>query len=257
MTIRLALSLSVAIALAALTGCGSGSEPQPSPSAAEPSAIPPTPVATPELAPDPEPEASASSLPAPPSLDHARYAPLDECTQHTGWSAFRKTLASAIMARDGQALARLAAPDVALDYGGGSGSAELVKRLNDPETQLWQELAAILPLGCAMQGGLAAMPWVFWNVPEDTDSYRAVVVLGDDTPLLDKPAGKPVRDAGWTLVDIDPIAFDTSAPATRVTMKDGTRGWIATSKLRSLLDYRLIVEPKDGEWLITAFIAGD
>lgn len=257
MTIRLALSLSVTVALAALTGCGSRSEPQASPSAAEPSAIPPQPVATPELTPDPEPEASASALPAPSSLDQARYAPLDECAKQPGWSAFRKALASAILTRDSQALAKLAAPDVALDYGGGSGSAELMKRLNDPETQLWQELASILPLGCAMQGGLAAMPSVFWNVPEDTDSYSAVVVLGDDTPLLDKPAGKPVRDAGWTIVNIDPMAFDTGAPATRVTMKDGTRGWIATHKLRSLLDYRLIVEPKAGEWLITAFIAGD
>lgn len=257
MMIRLALFLSTTVALAALTGCGSGSEPRASPSAGEPSALPPQPVATPELASDPEPDASEAALPAPSPLQQARYAPLDECAKQPGWPAFRKALMAAVKARDSQALAKLAAPDVALDYGGGSGAAELVKRLNDPETQLWQELAAILPLGCAMQGGLAAMPWVFWNVPEDTDSYSAVIVLGDDTPLLDKADGKPVRDVGWAIVNIDPMAFDTSAPATRVSMNDGTRGWIETRKLRSLLDYRLIVEPEDGQWQITAFIAGD
>lgn len=154
-------------------------------------------------------------------------------------------------------MAKLAAPDIALDYGGGNGPAELVKRLDNAETGLWQELDAIVPLGCAMEGGLAAMPWVFWNAPEDIDSYSAMLVLGDQTPLRETPGGKVLEQAGWRIVGIDPMDFDTAAQATRVTTHQGTKGYIETRKLRSLLDYRLIAEPKNGQWQITAFIAGD
>lgn len=257
MTGRLSPLLTATAALAALTGCESGTEPHASPSAKALSAVAPSPAPASEAASAPEPEASEVATPAPAALQETRYAPQDDCSKQPGWPAFRKALISSIKARDAQALSKLAAPDIALDYGGGNGPAELIKRLNDPETKLWQELDAILPLGCAVQGGLAAMPWVFWNVPEDIDSYSAMLVLGDDTAMLDTVGGKAVENAGWTIVGIDPMDFDTDAKAIRVTARDGTKGWIETRKLRSLLDYRLIAEPKDGTWQITAFIAGD
>jgi hypothetical protein len=193
----------------------------------------------------------------PPALAGIRYAPRDDCADKPGWPAFRKALVTAIKARDADAMAALATPDIALDYGGGSGTAELKKRLADPESGLWQELSTILPLGCAVEGGLAAMPWVFWNVPEAVDSYSAMLVLGDETPLREKPGGKDISPVGWLIVGIDPMDFDPKAKATRVTLDNGRKGWVETAKLRSLLDYRLIAEPKDGVWRITAFIAGD
>lgn len=257
MTQRLARLLFATAALAALAGCGSGSEPQAAPSASEPYPAPPAPPPASEPVVEPEPEASQSATPAPATVQEARYAPRDECLKQPGWPAFHKALVAAILKRDAQAMSKLAAPDIALDYGGGNGPAELVKRLNDPETKLWHELEAMLPLGCAVQGGLAAMPWVFWNVPEDIDSYSAMLVLGDDTPMRDKPGGKPLAPAGWSIVGIDPMDFDSEARAIRVTTHDGTKGYIETAKLRSLLDYRLIAEPKQGQWQITAFIAGD
>lgn len=257
MILRPASPLTALAACAALAGCGSGGEPAAQPSTKASAPVPPPAAPAPEAtdAPEAEPSESATASPAPPQA--TRYAPRDDCAKQPGWPTFRKSLMSAIKARDAQALARLAAPDIALDYGGGSGPAVLIKRLDDPETKLWQELDAILPLGCAVQGGLAAMPWVFWNMPEDIDSYSAMLVLGEDTALLDKAGGKPIASAGWTIVGIDPMDFDTGARTTRITTHDGTKGWIETRKLRSLLDYRLIAEPKDGQWQITAFIAGD
>lgn len=243
--------------LAALAGCGSGPVPQPSPSAeASPSNQAPSSPAS-ELASAPEPEAGTASDAVPATASPARYAPRDDCAGQPGWPAFRKALVAAIKARDAQALARLAAPDIALDYGGGGGTAELVARLNDPATGLWRELDAILPLGCALQGGLAAMPWVFWHLPENIDSGSSMLVLGEDTSLLDRASGKPLAPIGWTIVTIDPDSFDPKRKTAQVTTQDGSTGWVATSALRSTLDYRLIVEPKDGKWLITAFIAGD
>lgn len=261
MTAWLALPLAAIAALAALAGCGSGDAPAVSSSTEASAPAAPISAPAPEATDKPESEPVDLASASPAALHAARYAPRDDCATQPGWSAFRKSLVAATKAHDAQALAKLAAPDIALDYGGGNGPAELVKRLDDPETKLWQELDALLPLGCAVQGGLAAMPWVFWNVPEDIDSYSAMLVLGDDTPLLDKPldkpGGKPSAQAGWTIVGIDPMDFDSEAKAIRVTTHDGTKGWIETRKLRSLLDYRLIAEPKQGQWQITAFIAGD
>lgn len=257
MTVRPVLPRLALAALAALAECNGEKPSQPaqgasaSASTAAPEALVPAPASAPAA------EASDIAPEAPTVPTVVRYAPQDDCATQPGWPAFRKSLFAAIKTRDTQGLAKLAAPDITLDYGGGSGPAELVKRLNDPETRLWQELDAILALGCAMQGGLAALPWVFWNVPEDIDSYSAMLVLGDDTVMLDKPGGKPAVQAGWTIVGMDPMDFDTDAKATRVTTHDGKKGWIETRKLRSLLDYRLIAEPKDGTWQITAFIAGD
>lgn len=249
------IGLSASLALAA---CGSEPDPHATASA---TAIPQTttsaaaiaPLAAPapsEVPPEPPP-----GEPADPPL--ARYAPRDDCASQPGWPNFRKALGAAIRARDAEALAALAAPDVALDYGGGSGIAELKLRLADPETDLWEEMAAILPLGCAMEGGLAALPWVFWHMPDTVDSYRAMLVLGDDTPLRDRPGGQAVTSVGWSIVTLDSSDLDASAPATRVTLEDGRKGWIATASLRSMLDYRLIAEQVDGKWRVTAFIAGD
>jgi hypothetical protein len=257
MTLRLASHLIVTVAFAAVAGCDSEKEPHAAP-APHASGAPTAPSPAPSQSGDqPEPdssEAAPASTSAPPA---DRYAPRDDCATEAGWPAFRTSLASAIHRRDAAGLAKLAAPDIALDYGGGNGPDELVKRLNDPDTRLWQELDSLLPLGCAVQGGLAAMPWVFWNVPEDIDSYSAMLVLGDGTALLDKVGGMPISPAGWTIVGIDPMDFDTNAKSTRVTTHDGQKGWVETRKLRSLLDYRLIAERKDGKWQITAFIAGD
>lgn len=257
MTIGGLSNLVIIAALLALTGCGSEKEPRVAPGAraAAESIQPATAASDPSAS--PRAEASKVVPEQSPSPESIRYVPRDDCAGLKGWPSFRKALSTAIRARDSQALAKLAAPDIALDYGGGNGPGELVKRLDDPDRALWHELEAIMPLGCAAQGGLAAMPWVFWNVPEDIDSESAMLVLGDDTAMLEKPGGQHVATAGWTIVGIDPLDFHTDAKSTRVTTRNGQKGWIETHKLRSLLDYRLIAEPNDGTWKITAFIAGD
>lgn len=253
---------SALIALAgALASAGCDTAPDPQASSSAETASPPAPEVSASASEAFVAEAEASAVaaaeasPAAPSV--VTYAPKDECAGRAGWTDFRKALGNAVSARDARAFAALASSDVALDYGGGSGTDELVKRLSDPASGLWQELDAILPLGCAVQGGLAAMPWIFWNVPENTESYETMLVLGQDTALRDRPGGKALAPAGWRLASIDTRRFDPKARAARVTLEDGAKGWIETAKLRSLLDYRLIAEPRDGGWRITAFIAGD
>lgn len=241
----------------ALAGCGPDATPAPAPTARPSATASATPAPEPSEVPEPEPSAEPSRIAG------ATFAPRDECSSAPGFTAFRKSLVSSIKARDVEALAALAAPDITLDYGGGSGTEELRKRLADPDRKLWSELDGIMPLGCAVEGGLAAMPWVFWNVPEQVDSYSAMLVTGEDAELLDasdqkgKGRSKALGQIGWRIVGIDPLKYDPKASMTQVTLETGEKGWVESRRLRSLLDYRIIAEPKDGSWQITAFIAGD
>ncbi len=185
-------------------------------------------------------------------------SPQDDCAALSGWSAFHERLQKAVRAKDADAFIALTSPDIRLDYGGGSGRAELAKRLAEPKRALWRELEDILPLGCATDNGLTVMPWFFWNVPDDIDPYTALITTGPDVPLLARPASdaKMLKSLNWALVVIKG-PFNPADTFTKVTADEDASGYVRTSQLRSLLDYRLIAENRAGEWRITAFIAGD
>ena len=53
------------------------------------------------------------------------------------------------------------------------------------------------------------------------------------------------------------MALDPGKPFQQVTLADKSSGFVATDKLRSLLDYRLIASSRNGRWRITSLIAGD
>ncbi|MES2303315.1 MAG: hypothetical protein V4521_14770, partial [Pseudomonadota bacterium] len=114
----------------ALTGCGQDAAPAPERTAsAMPS--PPNASAAPSDIPEAQPSEIASSA-APAALSGKSYAPRDDCSAAPGWPAFRQSLAAAVRDKDADAIAALAAPDITLDYGGGSGTDELKKRQDAP-----------------------------------------------------------------------------------------------------------------------------
>lgn len=184
------------------------------------------------------------------------WAPRDDCGSVEGATEFRENLARVVLERDADGLAALAAPDIKLDFGGGSGIEELKKRLAEPDSELWSALANLVPLGCAAgpRGGLT-IPWYFaQDIPLD-DPYMGMIVRGADVPLLDSPRAdaKVVSRLSWDAVELqgDPgIYASVKAP-------DGTIGFVEMAKLRSLIDYRLIAEKTAGGWKIGAFVAGD
>lgn len=235
--------------LGLLAGCGespeSGSEPLPSTSSSGP-------VAT---APAQPPEAAASAVPV---LNAASYPPRDDCSALPGWTEFRGRLQSAVKQRDGDALAALSDPGIQLDFGGGAGVTELRQRLNDTDFALWDEIDALLPLGCGFKEGNAFLPWVFWNEPENADPYSAMLVLGKGVPARAAPnASAPTLGTlDWAFVDIADDA-EPDATFTKVKLPGGATGFVETAKLRSLIDYRLIAERGKQGWRITALIAGD
>ena len=255
----------VTAAVGLLAACGAREAPAPArePAAATPAAAvdlaaPVAPLGEASASPSPEPGEGPSLSPAPSAAALATYPPRDECAKLPGFAAFRDKLFAAAKARDADALAALADPKINLDFGGGAGIDELKKRLSDPTVRLWDEIAALSGLGCAVDGGIATLPAIFSRVPDDVDAATTMLITGTEVPLR----GKPLRSAGvvrtldWALVTLAG-GFDPSAAYTQVTAADGSRGSISTARLRSLLDYRLIAERQGDQWRITALIAGD
>ena len=225
-------------------------------------AVPVAPTSTPvdTLAPPAEPVVAASVEAHAAVGSLAKYLPRDECAKLPDFSAFREAVFAATAKRDGEALAALADPDIRLDFGGGAGRDELRKRLAEPNSGLWSEIATLASLGCAADGTVATLPAIFSRVPDDVDAGRTMLITGSAVPLRRKPSpGAPmVRTLDWALVTLKGDGFDPASKYAEVTAADGSSGFVATAKLRSLLDYRLIADRTEGgTYRITALIAGD
>jgi hypothetical protein len=196
--------------------------------------------------------------PEPAPLARGPYAPRDACNDLPGADAFREKLAEAVMARDADAFVALAAEDVKLDFGGGTGRAELKKRLMAKGSALWDELDQLLKLGCAdnTQGGIT-IPWYFEQHIDKVDSYNGMLVTGETVPLLSAPdaKGTPLKTLSWDVVALTSLKPDE--PFQQVTTVGGLKGYIATDKLRSLLDYRLLATRRNGKWSVVSLVSGD
>jgi hypothetical protein len=186
-----------------------------------------------------------------------RFAPRDECGELEGAAEFRERLIETVQLRDADALVALAAEDIKLDFGGGAGTAELRSRLYNEPYNLWQELEALLPLGCAAneQGGIT-IPWIFAQDLGQADPYASMLVLGEDVPVLSAPRASAERigTISWDLVTLPSLqdgAFQ------QITLPGDRTGFIASDKLRSVLDYRILASRRNGQWSMTSLIAGD
>lgn len=197
-----------------------------------------------------------AAKPAP--LAKGEWAPRDECGDIEGASEFRMRLTEAVRLRDADAVAALAADDIKLDFGGGEGTAELRSRLGDPERELWQALDQLVTLGCAAneEGGVT-IPWLFAQDLGETDPYAALLVMDEDVPVLTEPKASAERldTISWDLVEVS--GYDPDARFQEIKVADGGTGFIATDKLRSVIDYRLVASSRNGRWRITSLLAGD
>lgn len=192
-------------------------------------------------------------------LAEGALAPRDECRDLAGAEDFRTQLRETIQSRDADRLAALAAPDVKLDFGGGSGTGQLRAQLSGVRRDLWAELGELMELGCGVneQGGIT-IPWFAAKPIEGADAATAMIVTGEKVPLQESAAdaSRVVEQISWDVVTLVGV-LQPQDTMQKVKTIDGTVGYIATDRLRSLLDYRLIASSRDGKWSFTSLVAGD
>ncbi|HKX78145.1 MAG TPA: hypothetical protein VJM34_06485 [Novosphingobium sp.] len=199
-----------------------------------------------------------SQMPAKVPL-RGRYAPRDECGDVPGAADFRRELTRLVSVNDAGGIAALASRDVMLGFGGDDGRIRLLEKLEDPRDGLMGELAKLLTLGCAVDAdGDLVMPWYFAQDFGEIDAYAAMMVTGEDVPAytVPDPRSQIDRRLSWELVALG-SGFSPDDAFQRVELPGGGRGFIATARLRSLLDYRLVASREGRDWQITAILAGD
>lgn len=189
------------------------------------------------------------------------FAPRNECLDEPGASTFLLNFRRAVEARDADAFVALASDNIVLDFGGGAGTEELRTRLADESYDLWGALDDMLTLGCASDGEYLTLPWYFAQDIGERDPYGAYVITGSDVPLYTSPGGDEVeRTIDWEMVDL--VAYleyidPDETERWQVQLDDGTRGFVDTDSMRSLIDYRVLATREGGNWRIVSFVAGD
>ncbi len=195
-----------------------------------------------------------------------RVPPIDTCRKTGSFPEFRKRFETAVAERDFALLEPLIDYELETDFGGGGGMksfADTWRGSSWKTSKLWDELDAIVALGCGGNagGGYYAMPRMFVVDLGDVDLFEARIALGDAVPLRAKPSegAAIVALLDWALVKAaTPRGTKGETPRwTQVTAADGTEGFVKSDQLRSPINYRAVFQPRADGWKMTAFIAGD
>lgn len=202
---------------------------------------------------------------------NASLAPQDQCASDATFAAYRQKLQAAVTAKNFDALKPLVDPTIKLDFGGGAGADELGKRLAAGDGSVrdasgtgggpqWASLAEVMSLGCSLgaDGKGATMPYAFDHLG-DRDAFTTMMPRREGINLYETGAAgaKVVKKLGWDALTMTGTA-NAKDEFIAVKLDDGTTGFVARADARSVIDYRAIfTKGTDGNWLMTAFIAGD
>jgi hypothetical protein len=196
----------------------------------------------------------------------SRLPPVDQCGGGAGFAGFRRQIESAVSRRDLEAMTSLMAPDVQLSFGGAVGFSKF--RDHDRSgpggdgmwQELWAEMAKVLRLGCGTARDGSGKEYRAWPAMfvtgGDLDGYDTWVALPGAILRRRPTESAPVvqRLPPWTVLR---EVREATVPYTEVRTPKGRSGFIAKGQMRSLIDYRLVAEQREGRWMITAFVAGD
>ena len=196
----------------------------------------------------------------------ARLYPVDEAARNPGFFVFRARLLEAVARRDTTALMASVAQEIRNSFGGNDGALEFRQtwRLDQPDSPVWAQLAAVLALGGSFRDDTTFVaPYVFSRFPQELDGFEHLAVIG---------SGVRVRaGADSTAAVIGGLSFDVVRRArpqggaveaersgwTAVELAGGRAGYVASRYLRSPIGYRAYFTKRAGRWVMLSLVAGD
>ncbi|QKG70067.1 hypothetical protein [Erythrobacter mangrovi] len=190
--------------------------------------------------------ASAESIP-----------PRDECGDIPGADAFRMTLATAVANRNEAMLVPLFAPNV--KFHDDFGHAALRERLPHPDYRLWEELDALLQLGCGGTANELYVPWVGDQGFVMENPSVELLAVGSAIPLRSAPSETALvlRYLNWEVVRWNSEWETTMAHDFAQVTIGSMVGYVLESQLRSEFHYHMSVSRIDGRWQVTSLVDGE
>lgn len=201
-----------------------------------------------ETAPPPS-ATDATTPPALPTVDGPKLAFVDEASQDPLFATFRDQLATAVRARDTQAVLALTDPAIRTSFGGDGGHASL-------KEDHWRALDAILPLGGSFREGMFWAPYVYSAWPESQDAFETLAVVADNVPLRSSADANSPAIASLSR-DLVKRGKEKPGAWTQVETADGKTGYVESKFVRSPVDYRAGFLKTDAGWRMNALVAGD
>ena len=188
-----------------------------------------------------------------------RLPPVDESASDPSFLAFKVRLLAALDRRDVSALLAAVDPKVRSSFGEEDGIASFRRhwRLDRPaQSKVWSELGAVLRLGATRDETEFIAPYVFTHFPKTLDAYSHAAVVQPGAVLRMSAALKaaPAATLDYHIVQ---LVGQPVKGWREVRTLDGRTGWLPSGSLRSPLEYRAFFEKRNGQWKLTAFIAGD
>jgi hypothetical protein len=188
--------------------------------------------------------------------------PVERCGGDPEFAAVRRQLEQAVAKQDIDALLALMSDNVRVTFGGRYGRESFRQHWAQSKErgEVWAEFRKALRLGCATavdgQGKeYRAIPAMFVT-GDDLDGFSTWVAR-PNAVMRSRPnarAAATMRLPAWTVLDeVD----DNGGAWIEARTPKGRHGFVAKIQARSIIDYRIVFGRRDGEWKITAFVAGD
>jgi hypothetical protein len=184
--------------------------------------------------------------------------PIEQCTTDAGFNQFRSRLKQIVAKRDRTAFLALLAPEVLVNFGGGSGPKAFEGEWSFDHSEygnVWGQLEKMLKMGCARDGKSRIIPSLSMQIDQNYDEDW-VLVLPPGGMIFDVVNNEVVYSEvmPWAVAAVTDRNSDTR---TYVKLSDGRTGSLSDDELYEPTGYRMIVEKRGGKWMITAFVAGD
>lgn len=190
----------------------------------------------------------------------ARLLPVDEAAKQPEFFTYRARLQVAVAAKDVDSILAASDPNIKLGFGGEGGTESMKQNLSKPDSdELWKELARVLALGGSFRSPSAFhAPYYASNWPEVVDSFECGAIVGasvlvrrdpkPDSPIITRASYAIVRVLG----DL-PGAHGWS----HIRLASGQEGYVRDDFLRGPTFLRATFNVIQGQWRMTALVAGD
>ncbi len=206
-------------------------------------------------------------------VHNKKVLPVDQAAKDPTFKAFRNELLEAARRKDKEYILSILDPKIQLSFGGHSGIKDFKEmwKIDQPNSEFWNELITILELGGAFQTIEShkdfVAPYVTSQWPDDArfDPFEYVAIIGKNVRLRSAPGIKAPQLASLSndIVKLITAGQPSEPPNVdgfrwvKVKTGSGVQGFVADKYIRSPIDYRAYFKKIKGQWRMTVFLAGD